>query len=255
MANGLSEWRSTIAECWRDPARMWQLALKGSGTVEKFGLLLTPLFMTPSGYRGQIKSGGIAGLVRLWTAAGLWVVAMNMMISPTVQKVEAGVAKLGTAAGYWDPMFNGKAASGLLLASSFAIFGIVAAMRWLVPWVALALETAFGSSSTNPPPFGYHVTQTAGEISALAVLISALIYSVKPLNAPVWSWLRNDGTLQCIAVLTFSVIFFLCVHLKSRTRAVTAKEIYGKVWKAAAYELGISAALLFGTTLVACALR
>ncbi|HJO66316.1 MAG TPA: hypothetical protein QF469_13350, partial [Sphingomonas sanguinis] len=114
MANGLSEWRSTIAECWRDPARMWQLALKGSGTVEKFGLLLTPLFMTPSGYRGQIKSGGIAGLVRLWTTAGLWVVAMNMMISPTVQKVEAGVAKLGTAAGYWDPMFNGKAASGLL---------------------------------------------------------------------------------------------------------------------------------------------
>lgn len=249
MPNGRNGWRSTIAECWRNPARMWQLALKSSGPVEKMGLLLTPLFMTPSGYREQIKSGGMAGLVRLWTAAGLWVVAMNMMISPAVQKVEAAISKLGAAAGYWDAMFNGKATSGLLMASSFAIFGVVAAMRWLVPWVALALEMPFGRSSTNPPPFGYHVTQTAGEISALAVLISALIYSLKPLNAPVWSWLRAHGALQCIAVLTFSAILLSCMHLKSRTGAVAAKEIYGKVWKAAAYELGVCAALLLGMTL------
>jgi hypothetical protein len=228
---------------------MWQLALKGSGAVEKMGLLLTPLFMTPSGYRAQVKSGGKAGLVRLWTAAGLWVVAMNMMISPAMQQMEAGVAKLGTAAGYWDAMFTGKAAGGLLMASSFAIFGIIATMRWLVPWIALALETTFGKPSTNPPPFGYHVTQTAGEISALAVLISALIFSLKPLNAPVWSWLRNDGPLQFIAVLTLSAILLLCMHLKSRTGAIAATETYGKVWKGAAYELGISAALLVGMTL------
>jgi hypothetical protein len=249
MAIGLTRWRSTIAECWHDPAWTWQLALNGSGAVEKAGLLLTPLFMTPSGYSAQVKSGGMAGLVRLWTGAGLWVVAMHMMISPAMQQVEAGVAKLGTAAGYWDPMFTGKAAGGLLMASSFAIFGIVATMRWLIPWIALALETAFGKPSTNPPPFGYHVTQTAGEISALAVLISALIFSLKPLNAPVWSWLQNDGLLQFIAVLTFSAILFLCMHLKSRTGAVAATEIYGKVWKAAAYELGIPAALLVGMRL------
>jgi hypothetical protein len=175
--------------------------------------------------------------------------AMNMMISPAVQKVEAAVAKLETAAGYWDTMFNGKATSGLLIASSFAIFGIVAAMRWLVPWIALALEAPFGRASTNPPPFGNHVTQTAVEISALAVLMSTLIYSLKPLNAPVWSCLRAHSAVQCIAVLTFSAIFLLCMHLKSRTDAVAAKEIYGKVWKAAAYELGVSAALLFGIML------
>jgi len=102
--------------------------------------------MTLSGYSKQVKSGGMAGLVRLWTGAGLWVVAMIMMTSPAMQQVEARVAKLGTAAGYWDPMFTGKAAGGLLMASSFAIFGIVATMRWL---------------------------------------ISALIFSLKPLNAPV----------------------------------------------------------------------
>jgi hypothetical protein len=39
------------------------------------------------------------------------------------------------------------------------------------------------------------------------------------------------------------------MHLKSRTGAVAATEIYGKVWKAAAYELGIPAALLVGMRL------
>jgi hypothetical protein len=35
----------------------------------------------------------MAGLVRLWTGAGLCVVATNMMTSPAMQQVEAGVAK------------------------------------------------------------------------------------------------------------------------------------------------------------------
>lgn len=249
MAIVSARWRSTIAECWHDPTRAWQLALKGSGAVEKIGLLLTPLFMTPSGYRGHVKAGGVAGFFRLWTAAGLWAAALNLMISPAMQQVEARVAELGTAAGYWDDTFKGTAAGGLLMASSLAIFGIVAAMRWLVPWIALAVETGLGRPSTNPPPFGYHVTQTAGEISALAVLMYALLYSIKPLNAPIWSWLRIDGLLQSICVLTFSAILLLCMHLKRRTAAIAATEIYGNVWKAIAYELGLSASLLLGLTL------
>lgn len=253
MAFDIASLRNKASEYRGDPMRVLRDAVTGSGILQKLGLVLIPLWLTPSRYRTYLQSHGKFGRVEIWVAAGLWVAAMNLMLSPAVKIVEAALTRMGTAAGYWDAAFTTAGAPMVLAACSCVLFLGIAAMRAAVSWIAFAIDRTIGDGTVNPPPFGYYAVQTAGEICVVSVLICALFYAVRPLNAPVWTWFAAEGAAQTSTIVILAAVIFGCTHIKRQTQAIAATEIYGGVWKAVAYDLGIPMTALFALWLLSTA--
>lgn len=252
MWKAAADWKARLTTFYREPQRKLSEAFAGSGFWRLFALGTVPLWLTPELYHEHLRaSKARSGRSALWMAAALWFGAMTLMVLPVISVAEAAVKRLGTSLGYWDDLFTSPASKLLLMALSWLIFFVLATLEWSLTWIACLIDSAFGGRTISPPSFGYFAIKIAGEIASVAALISALIFSAKPLNTPIWVWLSAPGLLQLAVIISIATAIIFGSDLKIRTARKSAREIYGNPRKAVGYPLGLCIIMLITLWLLA----
>jgi hypothetical protein len=245
MASIVRSWLKRIDATLRDPRPALVGSLANSGRGRWLAIVTMSLWLTPELYDEHLRpSKARSGQAALWTAAGLWLATMTLMTIPVIPLLQGAVTALGKRLGYWDEQFSSPITSFSLTALSFVVFVGMATIEWVQTWLVCIVDMAFGGRTISPPPFGYFATRIAGEIAAVAVFASALIFSIRPVNDPVWHWLGTAGGVQMIIIALVATALMIAGHCKVRTERASLLEIYGSERKALAYRVSFWIAML-----------
>ena len=239
MTSGAASSRARISALFHDPQRTMARALTGSRPGRLLALVTIPLWLTPEIYYQYLRpSQSHFARSALWTAAGLWFGTVTLASLPVVPILQVTVSGFGKRIGYWDDQFTAPTITLLLTTLFCSLIIVLAIFEWLHTWVACIIDAAHGGRTISPPPFGYFAIRIAGEIATLAIFASALFFSVRPLNAPIWRWLESTPLFKIFVIVNISAAVLVASDRKICTIQICAQEIYGSRSKAAIYQLG-----------------
>lgn len=239
MGSIIAIWRARIAVLLAGSEQALADALAGTGPKRLLALVTIPLWLTPDLYNRHLRPGAArSGRSVLWLAAWLWLGTMTLVSYPAIPLLQRTVADIGTRLGYWDELFTGRTIGFLIPAAVSLMFLALAAFDWLQTWSACLIDTAFGGRTISPPPFGYFATRIAGDLAGLAAVASALFFAARPVNAPVWRWLDSTYLLKPILIAGLLAAVVTVSGRKTRVAQVRARETYGGIGRALAYQSG-----------------
>lgn len=237
-SNSSATWFRWTAAFFREPYPWLADGLAGSGARQGLALLTVPLWLTPDLYEAHLRNGGSrSGRSAMWAAAGLWLGTMTLMGLPFTTLLQAPLAQLGRALGYWDDQFASPLIAAFLTATLLLLLVLIASLEWALIWAACGIDAVIGSRTISPPRFGYVAIKSAGAMAGVAVLTSGLLFSVRPLNDPVWHWIGRAGFLQASLVASVAAALLFGYNRKSRIYVSCGEQIYGSRTKAIVYQL------------------